>query len=83
MAALEKAIHYGEYKIRRVQDQLAAMHTKQSGRRQELGYQKARMGMKLSRVSDTPVEGSRVVLVQTDSGISTRWIRPENSKSPP
>ena len=56
------------------------MHRKQAARRQELGYQKARMGMKLSRVSDTPIEGARMVTVQTDGGIATRWIRPDNAE---
>ena len=79
MESLEKAIRHGADEIRRVQDQMAAMHIKQAARRQELGYQKARMGMNLSRVRDTPIEGGRMVIVQTDGGIATRWIHPENS----
>lgn len=79
MTALESSIQHNDHEIARVQDQLAAMHRKQAARRQELGYQKARMGMKLSRVSDTPIEGARMVTVQTDAGIATRWIRPDNA----
>lgn len=78
MAALEKAIADGEADLRTAHEMVANIHRKQAARRQELGYQKARMGMKLSRASDTPIEGGRMVIVQTDGGIATRWIRPEN-----
>jgi len=78
MAALEAAIQHNDYEISRVQTQLENMHRKQCARRQELGYQKARIGVKLSRVSDTPIEGGRIITVQTDAGIATRWIRPAN-----
>lgn len=75
MEALEKAIQHGEYEIRRVQDQLASMHKKQTARQHELGYQKARMGLKPgSRISDDAKPGHRMVIVQTDAGIATRWI---------
>ncbi len=79
MEALEKAINHGEYEIRRVQDQLASMQRKQIARQHELGYQKARMGLKPgSRVSDEAKPGYRMVIAQTDSGIATRWI-PDNA----
>ena len=85
MEALELAIQHGEQEIRRVQDQLAAMHRKQASRQHELGYQKARMGLKPgSRISDEAKPGHRMVIVQTDAGIATRWI-PENAtaQTPP
>jgi hypothetical protein len=78
MEALESAIQHNAYEIARVQTQLEIMHRKQAARRQELGFQKARMGMKLSRVSHTPIEGAEMIVVQTDGGIATRWIRPAN-----
>ena len=78
MAALEKAIFEGDAAIWHAQKALDNIHRKQSARRQELGYQKARMEMKLSRVSHTPVEGAEMIMVQTDAGIATRWIRPAN-----
>ena len=79
MESLEKAIQHGDYEIRRVQDQLAAMQRKQAARQHELGYQKARMGLRPgSRISDEAKPGHRMVIVQTDSGIATRWI-PENA----
>jgi hypothetical protein len=79
MEALEKAINHGEYEIRRAQEQLAAMQRKQIARQHELGYQKARMGLKPgSRVSDEAKPGYRMVIAQTDSGIATRWI-PDNA----
>lgn len=78
MTALESSIQHNDHEIARVQTQLEIMHRKQAARRQELGYQKARVGMKLSRVSDTPIKGARMVTVQTDAGIATRWIRPDN-----
>lgn len=79
MESLELAIQHGEYEMRRVQDQLAAMQRKQSARQHELGYQKARMGIRPgSRISDEAKPGYRMVIVQTDAGIATRWI-PENA----
>lgn len=78
MVALENAIATGERELRNAQEMVDNIHRKQAARRQELGYQKARIGMKLSRVSDTPIDGARMVTVQTDAGIATRWIRPEN-----
>ncbi len=80
MEALEKAIQHGDYEIRRVQDQLAAMQRKQTARQHELGYQKARIGLRPgSRISDEAKPGHRMVIVQTDAGIATRWI-PENKQ---
>lgn len=79
MEALEIAVQRGRHQIMRVQEQLAAMHAKQAARQHELGYQKARMRLKpSSRVSDEARPGHRMVIVQTDSGISTRWI-PDNA----
>jgi hypothetical protein len=78
MEALESAIQHNAYEIARVQTQLEIMHRKQAARRQELGFQKARMGMSLSRVSHAPIEGAEMIVVQTDGGIATRWIRPAN-----
>ena len=83
MEALEKAIQRGEYEMRRAQDQLAAMQKKQAARQHELGYQKARMGLRPgSRISDEAKPGHRMVMVQTDAGIATRWIPSENAKNP-
>lgn len=79
MEALENAIQHNDFEIFRVQQQLATMQRKQSARRQELGFQKARIGVNLSRVSTTPIEGWRMVVAQTEGGIATRWIRPENA----
>lgn len=82
MEALESSIQHNAYEISRVQAQLEIMHRKQAARRQELGYQKARMGMKLSRVSHTPIEGAEMIVVQTDGGIATRWVIPPDSELP-
>jgi hypothetical protein len=76
MESLEKAIQHASYEIRRTQDQLEAMHKKQIARQHELGYQKARMGLKPnSRISDEAKEGYKMIAVQTDAGIVTRWIK--------
>lgn len=73
---LESAIAKGDAAIYEAQAALNNLHRKQYARRQELGYQKAMAGLKLARVSETPVEGAAPVIVQTDAGISTRWITP-------
>lgn len=74
--ALEKSIAEGDLAILLAQEVLDNIYRKQSARRQELGYQKSRLGMKLSRVSEKPVDGSKMIVVQTDCGISTRWLKP-------
>lgn len=84
MEALEKAIQKCNYGIRQLQDQLATMRKKQDARQHELGYQKARMGLKpSSRVSDDARPGHRMVIVQTDAGIATRWIRDNDNMEVP
>ena len=80
MDALEKAIQRGKHEINRLESQLAAMREKQNSRQHELGYQKARLGIKpSSRVSDEARPGYRMVIAQTDAGIATRWI-PDNDE---
>lgn len=76
MESLEKAIQHGEYAIRCAQEHIDIMHKKQIARQHELGYQKARMGLKPnSRISDEAKEGYKMIAVQIDAGIVTRWIK--------
>ena len=80
MDALHLAIVDADYEILRVQRQLTAMHKKQIARQHELGYQKARIGLRpCSKISDDAKPGHRMVIVQTEAGIATRWI-PEKAE---
>ena len=83
MEALHLAIVDADYEILRVKRQLDAMHKKQIARQHELGYQKARIGLRPgSKISDEAKPGHRMVIVQTEAGISTRWI-PEKTEVEP
>lgn len=79
MESLEKALAEGEHDIMNAQKALDNIHRKQAARRQELGYQKARLGMKLSKVSHEPTDGGEMIIVQTDGGIATRWINKDTT----
>jgi hypothetical protein len=65
---LESAILTGEKELASAQIMVDNIHRKQSARRQELGFQKARAGMTLERVSHTPREGLLEITIQNRSG---------------
>lgn len=78
--SLERAISSAEMDIRRVEEDLKNMRRKQEARKQELGFQRARLQYKKSsRVQDAPFPGARMVIAVTDCGLSARWVASENS----